>query len=140
MIQNERHETQKEFYSGLIVELIDNTVDAPIGVTVANTPRNLVTPAHHDRIKLTLVNAATGAPRSGIGLYLTPTKRKRMSKGEPTNYMLQGLCRMCKKKTTYMCSVCHYSPDITDDGWICHSQHHRDCFARHVDQKHSTFT
>ena len=137
-----QNEAQKQFYSELITELIDNTIDMPIGAAVAITPRTIVTPVHQIglRAEPLLLDVQTGAPRSGSGIYLTPTKRLRMHRGEVTNQLYQGNCRVCKKKTKFVCAMCRYDHETKDECWICHAQSNRDCFARHVDEKHSVVT
>ena len=83
------------------------------------------------------INQSTGEPRGGVGIHLTPTKRKRkLQDGTVTNHALQMVCRECKKrKTRYQCSVC-----FDRDGkecWLCSSETGRACFATHIDNCHS---
>ena len=131
-----RHENQKEFYSALIVELIDNTCDMAIGAAIGalGTPRAV----RHRAVDAAMIDENTGAPRSGNGngAYLSPTKRKRIVRGVETNHAHQGYCRICRAKTRFQCNICKYSADIDDDGWLCHSDTTRDCFAQHCGQKH----
>ena len=126
-------DTQAQFYTYLAEEMIDNTIDtrarrgrdqqdkgsSPLGVAnaVAGPPRN-----------------EDGSPRSGVGIHLTPTKRKRKDKnGQQRNQVLQGNCRVpgCKYKTSHHCSACT-SKAAGKEYWICHSKTGRECFHRHV--------
>ena len=134
LVTGVNYETQKQFYSGLIQELIDNNCDAPIGI---GTPRPVTIPQQtHPGVDVSLLDSDTGAPRSGSGVYLSPTIRNRKVRGVETNQLYQGNCRVCKMKTRHLCSVCKHT-DKRLDGWICHSITQRDCFARHMYQKHS---
>ena len=124
----ENDETQKEFYSELITELIVNTYDSgPIAT------RNLNNPA----LEAVDVNAfcpRTGAPKSGISIHITPTKRKR---GEESSYRHQGYCLECGMKTIYQCSHCAEDDENHRRAYICHSKTGRACFPMHVDSVHT---
>ena len=78
----------------------------------------------------TLRKMHEGPPRSGVSAHLTPTKRKR--KG--TNHVLQSKCRICRKKTTYICSQCADKTGCHIA--ICHSKTNRTCFLQHLQKKH----
>ena len=89
------------------------------------------------------IERSTGAPRAGVNIHLTPTKKRRKNKdGEISNYMLQGRCRMCGKNTTYLCSGCVNGLDCggneaQKDPWICHTRNGSMCFANHLSEKHN---
>jgi hypothetical protein len=52
-------------------------------------------------------NAVDGLPKSGIGVYLTPTKKKRKTRnGTPTNQLAQSWCKICSIKTSHACNGC----------------------------------
>lgn len=103
-------ETQKEFYTYLAEELIDNTYDSLIRSGRQTWPTNQ-TPSP-------VLATATGRPRSGVYAHLTPTKLKR--KG--TNSLLQSICHKCQMKTTYICSQFNDDVNIEKDVWICHTK------------------
>jgi hypothetical protein len=122
-------EKQKEFYSFLAEELIDNTYDSVGRSTRKNGqdagPR-LVT--------------ANGLARCGIEAHLSPTKRRRVEKGVTTNGLYQGKCRVCRKKTVFVCSACK---DADADGikhgkevWLCMNKQGETCFIDHLADKH----
>jgi hypothetical protein len=89
------NEKQKEFYSFLAEELIDNNYDS-----VGGQGRTMEENVQERRGPSTVSN--TGLPRCGSGPHLTPTKRKRYHKGELTKNLYQGVCQVCKLKTTYV--------------------------------------
>ena len=129
----ESNYTQKQFYTDLAEELIDNRVDSPGGhARQQGQAANSISPA---------VNRRTGQARAGVAAHLTPTKRKRTHKGQLTNVSHQGKCRVCKKmKTRHICSQCAdeaESEPTAKTPWICHSQTGRMCFAWHVQEHHS---
>ena len=67
---------------------------------------------------------------SGIGIHLTPTKKKRTNNGTITKFARQNTCRVCKKKkSTHSCSHCS---EFGDDVWLCHTSAGRDCFMEHL--------
>jgi hypothetical protein len=115
-------EPEKEFYTYLAEELIDNTYDQ-----VARRPRssNIASPEMMGR---------DGMPRSG-GLFghLTPTKRKRRDRN---NQLQQGRCCLCHKKTSSVCSSCR--DESQKEVWCCHSKTGRDCFAQHYSSIHNS--
>mgnify|MGYP006061302161 CR=1 FL=1 len=117
-----KEETEPDFYNLLAEELIDNTYDSV-------SPR---------RRRAEVVQASPeavgpdGNLRSGCGVHLTPTKRKRKN----TNHRLQGDCKVCGIKTSHSCSDCKTGRG--SEMWLCHSTTWRDCFAKHITAKHST--
>lgn len=106
--------TPNQFYGKLAEQLIDNDY-----AVTGTRSRNVDVPA-------------TKVTASGIGPHLTPTTRKRkLQNGTPTNFAMQGRCKMCKNgaRSSYVCSEC---PDV----WLCHSKKGRFCFIDHFNQKH----
>ena len=83
-----------DFYLRLAEELIDNKYDS-----IQLRPRNCTA---EETPSLEAIGKY-GRPRSGIRIHLTPTKRR--SKG--SNIVLhQGMCKICKAKSSHECSVC----------------------------------
>ena len=113
---------QAQFYELLAEELIDNNED---GVRVQTRTRQVPTGRSP--------TGDVGPARAGVGVHLTPTKRKRKKKdGGVTSYNLQGSCRICRHKTTHECSRCRdLDPNETGE-WYCHSATSRDCFDIHL--------
>jgi chromosome segregation ATPase len=72
----------------------------------------------------------------GIGAHLTPSKRKRKNRnGQETKYTLQGNCRVCKMKTTMICSVCE---DENKEYWLCNKRNEgKECFPKHFQEFHA---
>jgi hypothetical protein len=124
-------ETQKEFYSLLAEELIDNTYDDE-GL-IARRRRN-----QEDGTDISpLLYRGSGMPRSGVNSHITPTKRKRTVKGQQTSYLMQGRCTQCSKKTTSCCSDCVDSMEIDagnrpKSAWICTTRDGHMCYANHM--------
>jgi hypothetical protein len=121
-------ETQKEFYSQLATELIDNTFDYV-------APRNNGVAATDNHAEL--IDRRTNLPRSGTAIHLTPTKRKRKKKdGSWTQNTFQARCHICRSKTIYQCSRCKDESDGIDEGWLCHTAKGKRCFLDHLSEKH----
>jgi hypothetical protein len=122
-------ETQKEFYTLLAEELIDNSYDI----------RSMRIRTRGDMYQSPVrpgISVRTGTPTSGVGPHLTPTKKKRMENGVTTNKVKQGRCKICFKKSKYNCSVCRDSED-SREVYICHSETGRDCFSAHLEKDHN---
>jgi hypothetical protein len=84
---------QKDFYSFLAEELINNNYDS-IG------PHNNSVNAQDTGPKLVTVN---GLARCKVEAHLSPTNRtRRIEKGVATNGLYQGKYRVCKKKTVFV--------------------------------------
>ena len=112
-------EGEEDFYEALAGEMIDNNMDT-YGTRNTSTA-NVQAPA-------TFVEA-DGHVASGIGIHLTPTKKRRKQKGEVTKYLQQDWCPECRKfKSTYVCSVCRKT--------VCHTKTGRLCFSQHVEKYH----
>jgi hypothetical protein len=112
-------ETQKEFYSKLAKELINNQYDY-IGARKQHA--NAID--EHESI-----DSMFDTPvRSRFDAHLTSTKLKIRN----SNNSRQVCYRVCGLKTTYHCSVCIDDPDIKDLGWLCHTKKGNDCFPKHM--------
>ena len=127
-------ETQKEYYSLLAEELIDNTYDAAAGPR-----RNLLT-QNLDNESATL-NAETGMPRGGVNSHITPTKNRRRVNGEVSTYLKQGRCTECRMKTTMCYSDCVDEIQIGSENaprssWICSTKEGKMCYANHMRSLH----
>ena len=101
-------DTQAGFYNYLAEEMIDNTYDRLMMRSAEGRRRNIVDSDDEtfddDNLLFVRINSA---PRCGISLHVTPTKEKRKKRdGTKTQYLLQGECNLCRKKTTHMCSDC----------------------------------
>lgn len=75
--------------------------------------------------------------KNGIRPHLTPTIRKRKSKGMFTNSALQGRCKVCEnnEKSKYVCPACRGSHGA--EYWLCHSDTGRDCWIHHFNCVHN---
>jgi hypothetical protein len=128
-------EKQKDFYSFLAKELIDNKYDS---VGPGSGRRNRTQDAQEARNRMMMSN--NGLPTCGYGPHITPTKRRRINKGVVTKSLHQGKCRVCKKKTTFVCSVCkEENEDNAQHGketWICMNKQGQTCFSDHVTNEH----
>jgi hypothetical protein len=120
------NEKQKEFYSFLSEELIDNSYDSGGRRSRGNTPDKgprLVT-----------------TDGRGVEAHLSPTKRRRIEKGVATNGLFQGQCRVCKKKTVFICSACKAGNgdglNHGKDHWLCMNKQGQTCFIQHLSDKH----
>ena len=126
-------EDQRDFYSMLAEELIDNRYDH--GLTGTRSNENGLTPE--------IIDQRTGAGRAGLSVHLTPSKRKRKTRhGIVTNHTAQGKCRECKRKTKYQCSECVDAAEGRAGGgqpmpWFCHTDTSRMCFPTHISESHN---
>lgn len=120
---------QKEFYSVLAEELIDNTYDSRGGGVCgpARSPGTLVQDACARAVK-------SGCARAGVLTHLTPVKRLKNAKGEKTTFRYQGRCKVCQKKTTWQCSDCNYLEKIV---YLCATKNGKRCFLDHVASCHT---
>ena len=123
-------ETQKEFYTLLAEELIDNSYDTE-GLA-ARRRRSIHGPGGSPTFA-----EGTGVPRGGVYSHITPTKKKRKVKGEVSKYLRQGRCTQCSKKTTSCCSDCVDAMEIVDESspksaWICTTKDGKLCYANHM--------
>ena len=84
-----------------------------------------------------LFGRINGAPKCGIYLHVTPTKKRRKKRdGAETQYLLQGECKVCRKKTTHMCSDCADTNAVKNEMWVCHPKTNFSCFTQHVHSTH----
>jgi hypothetical protein len=128
-------EKQKDFYILLSEELIDNNYDRTGGRSRRQEDGGIGSNSSPT------ITHATGAPRSGIYAHLTPTKRrKKKSNGELTRYSYQGRCKVCGRKTIYICSQC-MDEDVTNGAtcevYICYTNKGRLCYSEHMHTAHS---
>ena len=87
--------------------------------------------------KTPLFGRINGAPRCVIALYVTPTKKRRNKRdGTETQYLLQGECKVCRKKMTHVCSDFAYIDAVKNEMWVCHPNTNRSCIAQHVHSTH----
>jgi hypothetical protein len=123
-------ETQKKFYAHLAAELIDNNYD---GVSTRRRARA----DELEEPRQLLLHPRTGELRRGIDLHLTPTKRRRVIRGNRTNYTFQGRCYLCKQKTMLVCSGCEDDETIAHDVYICDPVRGRMCWGEHTRDVHN---
>ena len=129
---------QKAFYTDLAEELIDNQEDS-----IGRCPRRSLDEDFLDSESPAFCRL-TGRPRSGVGVHLTPTKRRReLSNGRLSSIRAQGRCRAdgCNKKCTFVCSLCldHNDDNFLRNVYLCHSSTNRSCFAEHLAMKHNGY-
>ena len=101
-------ETQADFYNYLAEEMIDNTYDRFMMRSAEGRRRNIVDSDDETfDDNNPLFGKINGAPRCGIYLHVTPTKRRRKKRDRrETQYLLQGECKVFRKKMTHVCSDC----------------------------------
>jgi hypothetical protein len=117
------------FYEYLAEELIDNEYDSTV---TRRRQSQGVAARSPDAV------GRDGLPKSGIGVYLTPTKKKRKSRnGTPTNQLAQSRCKICLVKTSHVCNGCLEMDPDEKYVFICHSRSGRDCFAKHKALDHN---
>ena len=106
-------EKQQDICMLLSEELIDNNYDN--GGRGARLARRNIT---SEDIGLTGTDRSA---RCGDGVHLVPMKQRWMNmKGERSKYSAQGTCRVCRKKSTHVCSACADDGTICRNTWICH--------------------
>ena len=74
---------------------------------------------------------------SRIGTHLTPTTRKpKNASGEESCALYQSRCNMWKgaRKSMFISSACKFYFD--KEVYLCHHQTGRDCFKKHVNERH----
>ena len=129
MMQNVQHYTQKEFYSVLAEELIDNKYDARGGGKRSSSSAK----TSFER-EACLRAIESTSPRSGVLTHLTPVKRLKNSRGEKTSFRYQGRCKECQKKTTWQCSDCD---DNGNTVYLCSTKNGKRCFVEHLSRNHA---
>ena len=119
---------QRQYYEDLAEELITNDYD---------TTRCQTRGCGSGISPSVLVRSGTELElgRTGVGLHLTPTKKRRRKGGSDTTYLSQRRCLICKRHTTMLCSVC--CDDKGDAARFCHPKSGRDCFQKHCLEVHS---
>lgn len=122
---DEASETQKQFYSRLMTEMIYNNYDQGYP-----TRTNIASTEDHSSPAQNAIHVRTGAPKAGISVHITPTKRMNGS------HRIQRYCVECGRKTTDECSEC---ADNDQHSSICHSNTERLCFANHIQSVHSDY-
>ena len=113
-------ETQGYFYSYLVEEMIDNTYDRFMIRSAEGRRRDIVDSDDETfNDDNPLFGRINGAPICEISLHVTPTK-KRINKrdGTETQYLLQGECKVCWKRTTHVCSDCADTNAIKNEMWV----------------------
>ena len=101
-------ETQADLYNYLAEDIIDNTYNRFMMRSAEGRRSNIV---YSDDETVDennpLFGQINGAPRCGISLHVTPTKNRRKKRGGTENqYLLQGECKVCRKRTAHMYSDC----------------------------------
>ena len=132
-------EIQADFYNYLAEEIIDNTYNRFM-IRRAEERRRTIVHSDDDYIddENPLFGCINGAPRCGIALHVTPTKKRRKKRdGTETQYLLQGECKACRKKTTHVCSECADTDVVRNEMWVFHPKTNRSCFAQHVHSTHN---
>ena len=130
----EMADTQADFYNYLAEEMIDNTHNMFMTWSAEGRRKNIV-----DSDDETfdddnpLFGRINGAPRCGISLHATPTKKRRKKRdGTENQYLLQGECKVLRKKTTHVCSYFADTNVVKHETWVCHPKTNHSCFAQHV--------
>ena len=66
-----------------------------------------------------LFGRINGALRCEIYLHVTPINNRRKKRdGTETQYLLQGECKVCRKKTTHVCSDCVDTDAVRNEMWV----------------------
>ena len=135
-ILGDRYEpNESEFYTKLAEEMIDNSLDT------AQTTRSRTSHIVFATGPQSKLDTTDGRVSSGIGVHLTPTKKRRCMNGKQTNYLQQNWCSDCMGdkpfKTTYVCSECRDVDGKIKNLAFCHSKTGRLCFRRHVEEVHN---
>ena len=118
---------QKEFYSVLAEELIDNCIEG-------GTRKRSTLSAQSFQAEACARVAESESPRAGVLTHLTPVKRLKNSKGEKTSFRYQGRCKECQKKTTWQCSDCE---DAGKTVFLCSTKNMKRCFSEHLRRNHT---
>ena len=131
-------DNQADFYNYLSEEMIDKTYDRFMMWSAEGGRSNIV--ESDDKTfddDNTLIGRINGAPRCGIVLYVTPTKKRRKKReGTETQYLLQGECKVFRKKTTHVCSDCADTDAVKNEMWVYHPKTNRSWFAQNVHSTH----
>ena len=134
-------EIQADFYNYLSEEIIDNTyyrfmirrTEGRIRIIV-NSDDDYVDDNNQ------LFDRINGNPRCRISLHATPTKNRRKKRdGKETQYLLQGKCKVFRKKTTHVCLECAETYAVRNEIWVCHPKTNRSCFSQNVHSTHELY-
>ena len=78
-----------------------------------------------------LFGRINGAPRCGIALHVTPTKKRRNKRdGAETQYLFQSECKVFQNKTTRVFLDCADTDEARNEIWFCHPKTNRQFFHR----------
>ncbi len=122
---------QKEFYSVLSEELIDNSYGSR--GCPSSQPQSLPTNAASFVQDACIRALESGGPHAGLLTHLTPVKQLKSNKGERTSFRYQGRCKECQKKTTWQCSDCG---DGGKTVYLCATKNGQRCFLDHLARNH----
>lgn len=129
ILGDKNEELEKEFYESLTEEMIDNKFDE-----VHNTRKRRL----EESDGVSNLDTRDGYVASGVGVHLTPTKKRRCVKGELTNYIQQDWCKGCtgeRFKTIYVCLMCREQDNMNLA--FCHTKTGRLCFRDHIKSEHN---
>ncbi len=112
--ETQQRDSQKNFYTVIAEELIDNTYDS---VNVRGR-RNPGQPG----MSPTLFERASGDPRAACYAHLNPPKKRKRTGGVETPFSHQRRWMICESTlTTFACSLCmDENPD--KEAWVCYTQ------------------
>ena len=122
---------QKEFYSVLSEELIDNSYGSR--GCPSSQPQSSPTNAASFVQDACIRALESGGPHAGLLTHLTPVKQLKSNKGERTSFRYQGRCKECQKKTTWQCSDCG---DGGKTVYLCATKNGQRCFLDHLARNH----
>ena len=113
-------DTQADFYNYLDEEMIDNTYNMFIIRHVEGRRRTIVDSddetVNDDNPLLGRIN---GDPRRGIALHVNPTEKRRNNRdGTEIRYLLQGECKVFRKKMTHVCLDCADIDAVKNEIWV----------------------
>ena len=131
-------ENRDGFYNCLAEDMIDNTYNSFM-IRSAEGRRGGVVDSDEKIIDddNPLFGRINGAPRCGISLHFTPTmKRRKKRDGTETQYLLQGKCKVFRKKITHVCLDCADKDTVKNEMWVCQTKTNRSYFAQHVHSTH----
>lgn len=128
--EDQRKCLQKEFYSMLAEELIDNNYDH----RGQGTRRPRSSPNGTSYQEACIRTVESGCARAGVFTHLTPVKRLKNAKGEKTSFRYQGRCKECQNKTTWQCSDCN---DNGKTVFLCSTKNGKRCFVDHIARNHA---
>jgi hypothetical protein len=127
-------QSQRSFYQDLATGLIDNNYDNNYDNYYDRSARR--TSGEGVAAQDPTRSTRTGGVRSGVCAHLTPTKKRRTSKGVISTHREQGNCRICKSRTTHICSVCEDDAAKGPEPWLCDTKKGKLCFSQHMESFH----